>query len=250
MLKKTLLFLLSMICLSNQLTASECEALTQATSEVIATVQDKKLQQRITDFITQITPHHTILVDVIRNSKSEEEALKLVPLLISDYHANVNADYYFGTPLIAAIQKKYHEVINLLLKNNANVDAHNEYYGTPLLWAVAFGDIKIIELLLKKGANPNIKDSSGVFGGTPLISATFSNNIAFVKVLIESGAKVDEYDKNKCTSLMYAAFTGNIEIVQLLLQHKANRWLRNSEGQTAKDIAQEKGHTEIVKLLS
>lgn len=49
---------------------------------------------------------------------------------------------------------------------------------------------------------------------------------------------------------MKAAHAGNIEVAKLLLEYKADKNFRNNKNQTANDIAQEKGHTEIVKLLS
>lgn len=52
------------------------------------------------------------------------------------------------------------------------------------------------------------------------------------------------------TALMEAAAGGYLNIVQYLLDKGANPSLKDREGKTALDLAQEKNYTKIVTLLS
>lgn len=69
-----------------------------------------------------------------------------------------------------------------------------------------------------------------------------------VKFLIFLGDDINGTIINGDTILMYAA-NGQIEIVKLLLGLGANVNAKNKEGKKALDFAEEKGFTEIVKLL-
>ena len=86
---------------------------------------------------------------------------------------DVNArDGWKRTPLHYAAEEGHRPVVELLIKNGANVnlkddetDARGE---TPLHLAAAKGHVPVVELLIKNGANVNAKDADG---GTPLHSA-------------------------------------------------------------------------------
>ena len=52
-------------------------------------------------------------------------------------------------------------LVALLLKHGADVNATNDGGETPLIKAVLFNDADSTALLLKAGANPTIKDRSG-----------------------------------------------------------------------------------------
>ena len=75
--------------------------------------------------------------------------------------ANVNAANGDITALHYAASNDDPSVVEILLKNGANVNARTELGGTPLLFAVQRGRAKIIELLLDYGANAAIPDSEG-----------------------------------------------------------------------------------------
>ena len=49
---------------------------------------------------------------------------------------------------------------------------------------------------------------------------------------------------------MFAAAEGQIDVVKKLLAHGAKTSLTDKDGDTASDFAAQKGHTEIVQLLS
>jgi ankyrin repeat protein len=50
------------------------------------------------------------------------------------------------------------EIVSLLLKEKAPVNALNKSKNTPLHWAALNGRSEIISLLLEAGADPNLKN--------------------------------------------------------------------------------------------
>ncbi|XP_043465840.1 putative ankyrin repeat protein RF_0381 [Leptopilina heterotoma] len=81
---------------------------------------------------------------------------------------NVNPNFTVGTfltPLHAAIFKKNHDIVEILLNNNAIVEPkirlesgeEINYFCSPLIAAVFTKDGKLVDTLLKKGANINAK---------------------------------------------------------------------------------------------
>ena len=77
-----------------------------------------------------------------------------------------------NTPLHHAVEAENAEVIPVLVKAGADVNAKEYYSNTPLHLAAMFGKIKVIPILLKAGADVNAKD---VDGRTPLEMAKASS---------------------------------------------------------------------------
>ncbi|MCB1202607.1 MAG: ankyrin repeat domain-containing protein, partial [Leptospiraceae bacterium] len=57
-----------------------------------------------------------------------------------------------------------------------------------------------------------------------------------VYVLVNLGADVNAKDNRGDTVLHFAAFSSNSKKVAFLLKHKADKTVRNNEGQTAADL--------------
>ena len=75
------------------------------------------------------------------------------------------------------------------LTSGTKVDEPNpEKGGTPLLWASAAGQAEVIELLIKRGANVNAVTSDG---GNALLVAAFLGHEKTVEVLLRNGAKIN-----------------------------------------------------------
>jgi ankyrin repeat protein len=53
------------------------------------------------------------------------------------------------------------QILDLFLKNGADINGIDMYGETPLHYAYMQGNKKIIDLLLKKGADMNIKNKQG-----------------------------------------------------------------------------------------
>ena len=110
---------------------------------------------------------------------------------------------------------KRQEVCQLLLDQNAHIEAKDTMGRTPLFWAAYCGHVDVCKLLLARNANPNTKSPG--------------NN----------------------TALHWAAHFGHYEICQLLLDHNAqiNAIATDTPNKTPFACAIRSGHIEICKLF-
>jgi uncharacterized protein len=109
-------------------------------------------------------------------------------------------------------------IVKLLLekKANPNVPSNNPYKVTPLHSACAISQYEIIELLIRHGADVNAKQMQGV---TPLHSAAHNGQTKIIKLLIENGADVNSKMENGQTPLVMANEKGFQETAALIIEH-------------------------------
>ena len=177
--------------------------------------------------------------------------LEIVKLLLKN-GANVNAQYsqyYCVTALDIAIENRHYEVVKLLLEN-----------GATLSYESKKGDLETVKLLLKTRANVNAQDELSL---TALHYASKNGHLEAVKLLLENGANPniqanpckqgypdDEFSDQIGTALIFASSKGHLEIVKLLLENGADvNAKEEGEDLTALHLASFEGHLEIVKLL-
>lgn len=109
----------------------------------------------------------------------------------------------------------------------------------------------IAELEKTIQANPPIVNQPDERGFTPLVLSTYLGNQAAAELLIKYGADLDAQDAMMGnTALMGVCFKGSLALARLLLEKGANPHIRNNNGETALDFAQNGNHQEIVQLLS
>lgn len=65
--------------------------------------------------------------------------------------------YIFSTPLLMAAYNGDTEIVKLLVKGGANIDAVSYCGYSPLLLAAQEGRYETVKYLVKNGANPNLK---------------------------------------------------------------------------------------------
>jgi ankyrin repeat protein len=101
-------------------------------------------------------------------------------------------DSYDGTGLIRAAERGYPKVVDRLLETNIDVDHVNNLEWTALLEAIILGDggpshTEVVRLLIQKGnADPNLPDGNGI---TPLQHARQNNYTEIVEILQRADAK-------------------------------------------------------------
>jgi ankyrin repeat protein len=151
------------------------------------------------------------------------------------------------TALHWAVDSGSVEIVDLLLKNGANVNAKYEKSGfiTPLHLAATGGDIKIVQQLLSAGADLGAKYY--YMDETPLHLAAKNGHANVVKLLLEKGADINAVLQNGSTALHLAGSPG---VVAVLLSFGANvNSKRRTDNATPLYFAALNGKKEIVAFL-
>ena len=83
-----------------------------------------------------------------------------------------------------------------------------------------------------------------------LTYAAQRNNENVVEYILDEGiCSVNDRDDSGFTALMRASYMGHDGIVKLLLNNGADKFIKNSEGKTALDLAKEYKQEKIIELL-
>jgi ankyrin repeat protein len=137
-------------------------------------------------------------------------------------------------------------VVNELLKHNADVSGKNTAGRFPLLFAAEHGRTGAAALLIEKGAGVNDADRKGNFS---LFLAACKGHLAMVSLLADKGADMKMALHEGQTPLMCAAKEGREDAVKLLLERGAAVNARTPDGSTALTAAARVGNVEVVKVL-
>jgi len=153
------------------------------------------------------------------------------------------------TPLLLAISKGQHPMVQLLLKYKADPDG-SQIAGQPLLFS-ALSDTNILESLLAAGAKVDAPNSSELVlnnttprNHTALHDAVYRNPDA-VEVLLRHGANPNARDALGMTPLHCARWNAGSatsrKVYELLLAYKADPNVRDRDGQTPLDLLKRLG---------
>lgn len=115
-------------------------------------------------------------------------------------------------PLTLACYNGNKAVALFLASKVKDIDGNSEY-GTPLMAAVYKNKLEIVEGLLKLNANPNVADVNGT---TPLHYAIIFKNEPIIKLLVDANADVEFKDNRGNSAKAYAAMTKNESIITLI----------------------------------
>jgi hypothetical protein len=169
-----------------------------------------------------------------------EAAIKGGALVNPDLRDSDMEDPFSHLPLMTAVENNPDpEVVSVLLKNNAELDARTFDGYTPLIVAVRKSKPKFVRLLLENGADAN---DSGYYGISALMYACMEPNLEIASLLLDNGADIDYPMDNAgdATVLMLAARESESpELVSFLLDNDADAELTDNDGKTALDYAAE-----------
>lgn len=144
----------------------------------------------------------------------------------------------------AAIFGDFEKVNRFLKQDSSIVKAADEYGFTVLHNAVGEHYFEMIELLIKNGADVNAQNDEGI---APLHLASYSET---AQILIQSGADIDiKSNKGETPLYLMAAEQDGFEVMVVLLENGANPKLKNSRGETALEAALLRGETDKVNLI-
>jgi len=133
---------------------------------------------------------------------------------------------YDSSALHYACREGNMEMIQLLLRYDANVNKRNKYSTIYPLFDILSSTkisepLPFIKFLLESGADITTVDS---FGNTLLHYAVEQEDMALVKLCIQSGCDINYTDRHdKDTPLHYACFQKNREIINYLVEQGADR---------------------------
>ncbi|XP_061427815.1 M-phase phosphoprotein 8 isoform X1 [Lethenteron reissneri] len=112
-----------------------------------------------------------------------------------------------------------HTVRAALTTQLHQVDHEDGTGMTLVMLAAAFGHLDILRLLIRSGANVNARQKNG---STALIHAAEKNHLSTLALLLENGARVNLQQNNGETALSKACKRGDVEMVRLLLDNFAD----------------------------
>merc|ERR1711937_520027 len=143
-----------------------------------------------------------------------------------------------------AIQNRRHSTLNLLLDLGANPYVSNCLGTSALHWAAKKGEVECCATLLQHGVDVDTPNNKGV---TPLMYAAdcvprYGSSIRVMKFLIDSGANLRALDEDLSSALMYAAHSGSEANIGLLIKCGADPSRENKFGATPIMYAAYYGH--------
>ncbi|VDN97700.1 unnamed protein product [Rodentolepis nana] len=153
------------------------------------------------------------------------------------------------SPLMLASMNGYTEAVKVLLENGADINAQIETNKNTALTLACFqGQADVVKLLVERKANIEHRAKTGL---TPLMEAASGNHVKVGAILLSYGADVNAppVQTSRDTALTIAADKGKAEFAKLLLDHGANVEARNKKGATSLWLACNGGHLEVVQKL-
>ncbi|XP_062927240.1 ankyrin repeat domain-containing protein 22-like isoform X2 [Mobula hypostoma] len=181
----------------------------------------------------------------------------------------------YSEPLCeAAYQNDFKELKELLLTTDVNQqDAH--YGDTPLIAACRTGRVEIVQYLLRKEANVNLKNKKErtclhyavrrrftfldylliiilmpvLLLGYIIMESKKSRNETLIKLLLSAKVDVNATDNKGNSALHYACQMKNKSIVSILIKANADVSIANKNGETPLDIATKLKFPKILAVL-
>jgi hypothetical protein len=119
--------------------------------------------------------------------------------------------------------------------------------STALVYAANYGQLDVVRLLLGRGADPSLADSTG---HTPRVAAAGGGYAAVVRELAARGADLDAAPPEHGATAFYCACSQNqAECAALLVELGCDTTIKTIDGQTGKEIAEDKGHAAVLDVL-
>ncbi|MBO7127108.1 ankyrin repeat domain-containing protein [bacterium] len=170
------------------------------------------------------------------------------------------------SPLVSPIiQDNIDKMKEIIGKDAKAVNQQDEQKRTPLMWVayLNYGDRELItkkstskkengtevekpsleekrlemtKLLLENGADVKAVDEDN---WTALLWASWTGMPTVVDALVKAGSDVNALDAKKQSPLMVAAQRGNEKVVEILINAGADATLKNADGKSAEDLANE-----------
>lgn len=147
--------------------------------------------------------------------------------------------------LLLAVKEPSIKVAEALINwPKTDVELRNKQDESPLMMAAFKGLLEISQKLIARDADVNKT------GWTPLHYAATRGHLEIITLLLDSHAYIDAESPNGSTPLMMAAHYGTPEAVKLLLEAGADPLLKNQQGLSAIDFAQQAKRQDIAEIVA
>ena len=199
-------------------------------------------------------PMKTYEVGALLEAANQRDTKKVKEILQDTTYQVDEVDTEGNTPLNIAVHNNDIEIAKALIDRDADINLQNSISDSPYLYAGAQGRTEILAYMLKN-ATPDLNKHNR-YGGNALIPAAEKGHIDNVKLLLEDGREdIDFQNDFGYTALIEAVGLreGNQlyqDIVKLLMENGADQSIKDNSGRTAMDYANQKGYTEISKILA
>ncbi len=167
--------------------------------------------------------------------------------------AQINSrDQRGRTAVMAATHGNQVATVQALIAAGADINIQDNRLDNPFLYAGAEGLLDILKLTIAAGANTKLTNR---YGGTALIPAAERGHVEVVtELLMRTDVDMNHVNNLGWTALLEAIILGDggprrTEVVRLLIQAGADVNLADSQGVTPLAHAQQRGYTEMIKLL-
>ena len=156
------------------------------------------------------------------------------------------------TPLHVAALASHEDIVATLARAGAEMNAlDHQDYDIVTIAAVA-NDLDMLETALEYGASPS--NITSPYRGTALIAAAHLGHHEVVRRLIDAGAPLDHVNNLYWTALMESVILGDggpdhVLSARHLVDAGADRQLTDEYGQTALDMARERGYVDMIAVL-
>lgn len=135
------------------------------------------------------------------------------------------SNYGRNFPLHRAVERRDVERVRRLLQGGIKPDVRDNHQVTALMLAAERGYDEIVEVLIKAGANVNAKNRPSAFEEgrrSALHRACEAGKVSTVKLLLELGADSNCLSQSQWSPLYVALFWRKPEVAICLLEHGAN----------------------------
>ena len=193
--------------------------------------------------------------DELTKAVMNKDTAKVNQLLAGGIDVNVRQENSNATVLmVASSYEGYSDMIELLIKRGADVNAQSSDGKTALMWA-ADNAPDAVETLLNYRANVKLKMNDGMTAFLQSVFGILSGKVSTTvcDLLLKKGANVNDeltsISASGWTALHFAAINGDVELVKYLIRKGANVNHKSSEGSSALYLAKQNSYKEIVKIL-
>ncbi|MBB4857587.1 ankyrin repeat protein [Novosphingobium chloroacetimidivorans] len=140
------------------------------------------------------------------------------------------------------------DLIPLLVRQGADVNAYEGRGFTPLILAAYNGQAAAVDALLKAGADPCKADRSQ--GNTALMGVAFKGDDRIAAMLLRQTCDVDARNNAGQTALMMAALFNRTQQVGMLLKAGADPQVIDAAGRSAASVVAAQGNTALAEQLA